>query len=226
MALARMCLSSTPLLRGRRSFPLSAVSTARGGSMDIDFGAPSSYSAVPDHPSSPKREDEKKGGEVAPAESSSAPARRRSGLLSSQPWDLIPFRFHNIGLGNALWQVSENLNRLLENWAPSRFLGRMKEVKDCYKLRYEVPGLRKEDMRITVEDRFLVITGERKEEEDDSDEEGGWYSKRYGYYNTSLLLPDDAKVEEIKAEVKDGILCITIPRNEEKKRNVREVKIQ
>nr|XP_010907278.2 26.5 kDa heat shock protein, mitochondrial [Elaeis guineensis] len=227
MALARMCLRRTTslLLRGRHSFPLTAVGVARGGRSSIDFGAPSSYSAVPDHRSPPKREDEKKGGEVAAAtESSSTPAPRRRGLLSRH---LIPFRFDSTGLGNALWQVSENLNRLLEKWAPSRLLGRMKEVDDCYKLFFEVPGLRKEDMRITVEDGFLVITGERKEEEeDDSDEEGGWYSKSYGYYNTSLLLPDDAKVEEIKAEVKDGILKVTIPRNEEKKRNIREVKIQ
>ncbi len=42
---------------------------------------------------------------------------------------------------------------------------------------------------------------------------GCWYSQRYGYYNTSLLLPDDAEMEHIKAEVKNGILYVTIPKS-------------
>lgn len=123
-------------------------------------------------------------------------------------------------------QVSDNLNKLLENFSPSRLLGRVKENDKCYKLRYEVPGLSKNDLKITVEDGFLVITGECKEEDGEfDDDKDGWYAQRYGYYNTSLLLPDDAKVDEIKAEVKDGLLYVTIPRTEPKKRNVREVQI-
>lgn len=73
-----------------------------------------------------------------------------------------------------------------------------------------------------------MITGERKEEdgEFDDDHRDGWYAQRYGYYNTSLLLPDDAKVDEIKAEVKNGLLYVTIPRTEPKKKNVHQVHIQ
>lgn len=131
-------------------------------------------------------------------------------------------------LSNALVQVSDNLNKLLENISPSRLLGRVREHDKCYKLRFEVPGLSKDDLKITVEDRFLVITGERKEEdgEFDDDHRDGWYAQRYGYYNTSLLLPDDAKVDEIKAEVKNGLLYVTIPRTEPKKKNVHQVHIQ
>lgn len=113
--------------------------------------------------------------------------------------------------------MSENLNKILENLTPSRLLGRMKEDETSYKLRFEVPGLSKEDLKITIEDGYLMIKGEHKEEEE---EEGSyddqWYAKSYGYYNTCLLLPEDAKVEEIKAELKDGILNLTIPRSETK----------
>ncbi|XP_020088049.1 26.5 kDa heat shock protein, mitochondrial [Ananas comosus] len=154
--------------------------------------------------------------------------RGRRGRLWRSPWDLVPFRLNTDGLGNALMRVSENLNRVLENWMPSRLLGRMKEDDSCYKLRFEVPGLSKDDIRITVEDGMLVVTGERKEEEalDEDEDQGGWYSQRYGFYNTSLLLPDDAEVAHIKAEVKNGVLYVTIPRSAERRRNVTEVKIQ
>lgn len=144
------------------------------------------------------------------------------------------------GLGSALMQASENLNRLLKSWSPSRLLGRLKEDDKCYKLRFMVPGLQKEGVRVTVEDGMLVITGEVEDEEEDEgvvvgggesttedeEEEGRWYPRRYGYYNTTLLLPEDAKVDEIKAELRDGVLRVYIPRAEEKKSNARVIDIK
>ncbi|OVA07795.1 Alpha crystallin/Hsp20 domain [Macleaya cordata] len=144
---------------------------------------------------------------------------------------LVPFNLNHLfssGLGDALLQASENLNKLFENLAPSKLIGRMKENESNYKLRFEVPGLAKEDVKITIEGKFLTIKGEHKEEEEeDSEDDELWSSaSSYGYYETSLLLPDDAKVEEIKAEMKDGILYITIPRTETtKKKDVKEIPI-
>lgn len=104
-------------------------------------------------------------------------------------------------------------------------MGRVKEQDECYKLRFEVPGLGKDEVKITVDDGVLTIKGEHKEEEEDGSDDEFWSAKSYGYYNTSLLLPDDAKVDEIKAELKDGVLNITIPRTEKPKKDVKEVEI-
>lgn len=138
--------------------------------------------------------------------------------------------FFPSGLGNALMQATENINRLFENLnvSPWSLSGRVKEQDECYKLRYEVPGLAKEDVKITVEDGVLTIKGQHKEEkvEEEEDEEEFWSARSYGYYNTSLVLPEDAKPDEIKAELKDGILTITVPRTEKKpKKETREVQI-
>ncbi|XWS11801.1 hypothetical protein CRYUN_Cryun37aG0031900 [Craigia yunnanensis] len=134
--------------------------------------------------------------------------------------------FFPSGLGNALLQATENINRLFDNLnlTPSQLMGRVKEQEDCYKLRYDVPGLTKEDVKITIDDGVLTIKGEHKEEEEGSDDEQ-WSTRSYGYYNTSLVLPDDAKVDEIKAELKDGVLSIIIPRTEQPKKDVKEVQI-
>lgn len=117
----------------------------------------------------------------------------------------------------------------MENLAPSQLMGRVKEQEDCYKMRFNVPGLGKEDVKVTVEDGFLTIKGEHKEkeEEESDDDDVQWSGSRsyYGYYNTSILLPDDAKVDDIKAEMKNGVLTVVIPRTDKPKKDVKEVRV-
>lgn len=125
-------------------------------------------------------------------------------------------------------QASNNINRLFENmnltpWSLTS--GRVKEKDDHYKLRYEMPGIAKEDVKITIDDDgVLTIKGEHKEEKDD--DEQYWSSSSYGYYNTSLLLPDDAKADDIKAELKDGVLTLIIPKTQNPQKDVKQVTIE
>ncbi|KAL0696650.1 hypothetical protein Bca4012_063830 [Brassica carinata] len=137
--------------------------------------------------------------------------------------------FFPSSLGNALMQATENLNRIFDNFdiRPSQLMGQVKEQDDCYKLRYEVPGLTKDDVKITVDNGILVIKGEHTAEEEGSpEEEEHWSSRSYGYSNTSLSLPDDAKVKEIKAELKNGVLNVVIPRMEKPKKDVQEISVE
>jgi HSP20 family protein len=133
-------------------------------------------------------------------------------------------------IGNTLIQATENMNRIFDNFNvnPFQLMGQVKEQDDCYKLRYEVPGLTKEDVKITVNDGILTIKGDHKAEEEKGspEEDEYWSSKSYGYYNTSLSLPDDAKVEDIKAELKNGVLNLVIPRTEKPKKNVQEISVE
>ncbi|MCD7467443.1 hypothetical protein HAX54_004874 [Datura stramonium] len=175
-------------------------------------------------------------GEVAVSESGKKsklfPRRRRRGSLwrRSDP-DFAPALFENLrsGLGNALLQATENINinRLFENLNlnPSQLVGRYKEDNKSYKIRYDVPGLGKEDVKITVEDGILTIKGEHKEEKEEGSDDEFWSSRSYGYYNNSIFLPEDAKADEIKAEMKDGVLTITIPRSERPKKDVKEIQV-
>ncbi|PON37403.1 Small heat shock protein HSP [Parasponia andersonii] len=156
----------------------------------------------------------------------------KRGLWRRNRGDFPPahLEFFPSGLGNVLMQATENVSRLFEslNVSPWSLSGRVKEHDKFYKLKFDVPGLSKEDLMITVEDGVLTIKGEHKEEEEDKDgsnDDEFWSSSRYAYYNASLLLPEDAKADEVKAELKDGVLCITIPRTEKPKKDVKEVQI-
>lgn len=108
---------------------------------------------------------------------------------------------------------------------PSQLIGRVKEQDDCYKLHYDMPGLAKEDVKITIDDGVLNIKGQHKEEEEEGSDDEHWSARSYNYYNTSLVLPDDAKVDDIKAELKDGVLSVIVPRTEQPKKDVKQVPI-
>ncbi|KAG5572584.1 hypothetical protein H5410_062350 [Solanum commersonii] len=158
------------------------------------------------------------------------PRRRRGNLWRRSEPDFAPALFENLptGLGNALLQATENINKIFDNFNlnPSQLLGRYKEDDKNYKIRYDVPGLGKKDVKIMVEDGILTIKGEHKEEkEEEGSDDEFWSSRSYGYYNNSIVLPEDAKVDEIKAEMKDGVLTITIPKSDKPKKDVKEIEV-
>ncbi|KAK2974404.1 hypothetical protein RJ640_021260 [Escallonia rubra] len=221
MALARLALQN---LGQRAALPYSSAYRSLVGK-DVQKLRWLSTSAAAGEATEGKQvaaSDEDQGGKI----SKLFPKKQRKGGLwrrnNREPapalWEFFPS-----GLGNALMQATENVNKLFKQFGPSRLMGRLKEKDECYKLRYHMPGLGKEDVRIRVEDGVLTVKGEIKEEEEEGSDEELYY---YGAYNTSVVLPPDAKADEIKAEMKDGVLLITIPRTEKQERDVKEVQVQ
>lgn len=89
----------------------------------------------------------------------------------------------------------------------------------------ELPGLRKEDVKIEVTDDGLIIQGERKREEERR-EEGFYHSERsYGRFRRLIPLPQDAEIEKVSAQFNDGILEVTIPVPQQERRK-REIPIE
>ncbi|XP_050119747.1 small heat shock protein, chloroplastic-like [Malus sylvestris] len=93
----------------------------------------------------------------------------------------------------------------------------IKEGEDAYKVRFDMPGMTKEDVKVWVEEKMLVVKAEKavkKTENGAVVEENGeeWSAKSYGRYSSRIALPENIQFEKIKAEVKDGVLYITIPK--------------
>lgn len=88
----------------------------------------------------------------------------------------------------------------------------VKETDKEYKIRIDMPGLNKDEIKMRVEDNTLIINGEHKVEGDDKGDE-----RAYASYQTRVVLPDDADEEHIRAELKDGVLYVTVPKDESKK---------
>ncbi|XP_028772253.1 small heat shock protein, chloroplastic [Neltuma alba] len=95
----------------------------------------------------------------------------------------------------------------------------VKEGEKEYKMRFDMPGMTKEDVKVWVEEKVLVVKAEKERkkngdegEEDDDDDGEVWSAKSYGRYNSRIVLPENVAFEKIKAEVKDGVLYITMPK--------------
>lgn len=92
----------------------------------------------------------------------------------------------------------------------------IKEGPGDYKLRFDMPGMTKEDVKVWVEEKMLVIKAEKMGAEGNGEEEEEqgttWSAKSYGRYNSRVALPDNVQFDKIKAEVKDGVLYIIIPK--------------
>ncbi|KAH7299930.1 hypothetical protein KP509_24G036200 [Ceratopteris richardii] len=96
------------------------------------------------------------------------------------------------------------------------------EDDEAYHIRVDMPGFSKEDVKVRVENASLVVTGER----DPSKEDERWASKSYSKFKTRLSLPDDAHSEKITAEMRNGVLCLAIPKlKPEEKHHVINVEI-
>jgi len=100
--------------------------------------------------------------------------------------------------------------------------------KDKYILQADVPGLKKEDINLSVKDGIVTISGEKKEEQEEKKEDkerGVQYIRRertIGSFNRSIRLPPDAAAENIDAKYENGVLKVIIPRKtqQEDKGNV------
>ena len=93
-------------------------------------------------------------------------------------------------------------------------------------LRADLPGLRKEDVNVEIEDGILTISGERSNE-DVEDREGYYHSERsYGQFQRSLALPEGVTGDNCDATFKDGVLEVTIPVPKQAERSARKVQIR
>ncbi|XP_045814867.1 small heat shock protein, chloroplastic-like [Trifolium pratense] len=87
-----------------------------------------------------------------------------------------------------------------------------------YKMRFDMPGMNKEDVKVWVEEKMLVVKAEKEPKKKQStlpqnrEEDDEEWSKSYGRYSSRIALPENVQFESIKAEVKDGVLYITIPK--------------
>ena len=89
----------------------------------------------------------------------------------------------------------------------------------------ELPGLSEKDVKVEVNDDFLIIRGERKVEQQEGDGGVRRTERRYGEFYRAIALPEGADSEHARAEFKDGVLHVRIP-VPQAQRNVREIPVQ
>lgn len=100
------------------------------------------------------------------------------------------------------------------------------EEHDAYVVNMEIPGVNKDDVKITLESNILTIRGEKKAENEVKERNYRRTERSYGSFQRSFTLPMTVKNDRIDAIYKDGILTVTLPKAEEAKPKQIEVKVQ
>ncbi len=100
------------------------------------------------------------------------------------------------------------------------------EDNDKFTITVELPGMKKDDVKITFRENTLVIEGEKKREEEKKDLNFHRVERHFGKFRRTFTLPTRVDDGKIDAKFKDGVLTITLPKAEEVKPKAIEVKVE
>ena len=106
-------------------------------------------------------------------------------------------------------------------WAPAL---EVSEQEDSIIVKAELPGVKPDEIGLSVEDSVLTISGQKKEEVTEEGEGHYHCERRYGTFRRTIPLPASVDPEKIEATSKDGVLTITLPKAETGKRRRIEIK--
>ncbi|KAL4573889.1 hypothetical protein LXL04_020710 [Taraxacum kok-saghyz] len=125
-----------------------------------------------------------------------------------------PLAYANGGNGGAWGSQGQGTS----SYSRGRTPWEIKEGEEEYKLRFDMPGMTKEDVKVWVEEKMLVLKAEKVKKDNNGEsngediDEGEWSSKSFGRYSFRIALPENIQFEKIRAEVRDGVLYVTIPK--------------
>jgi len=120
----------------------------------------------------------------------------------------------NSFLGEDLLDESPRNGLTPSAWRP---MTDVHESKDAYIFKSELPGFKKEDIKVEFSGDTLTIRGERKKEEESADESCHRLERSYGGFERSFTIPKNVDAKKIDAALKDGVLMLSIPKIEEAK---------
>ena len=101
-----------------------------------------------------------------------------------------------------------------------------KETPEAHVFKADVPGLKKEEVKVEVDDgNILQISGERNKEQEEKTDQWHRVERSSGKFLRRFRLPDNAKPEQIKASMENGVLTVTVPKEEAKKPDVKSIQI-
>lgn len=95
-----------------------------------------------------------------------------------------------------------------------------------YIVKVELPGVARDDVKITMQENILTIRGEKKQEKETKDSDFHRVERSYGSFQRSFTLPTHVKNDRIEASFKDGILTVNLPKAEEAKPKQIEVRVK
>ena len=101
-----------------------------------------------------------------------------------------------------------------------------REASDAYYIEVDLPGVKKEDVDVSVDKNVLTISGKREVSNEVKEDDFYRVESAYGKFSRSFTLPENVDIEKIKASNEDGVLEIVIPKQEVIKDSTKKIEIQ
>ena len=108
-------------------------------------------------------------------------------------------------------------------WAPS---ANISETEKEFLIRAELPAVKKEDVRVTIDQGTITIEGERKQEKEDRNEKFHRVESFYGSFSRAFSLPENADSDAVRCETKDGVLTVHIPKVQVSASRPKQIKVE
>jgi len=112
--------------------------------------------------------------------------------------------------------------RNTQDWSPAVDV---KETDKLFVISADIPGLTKKDVKVSVANGKLTVSGERAFQTDQESDNYHYRERRFGTFDRSFNLPENVDEEKISASFKNGILNVTIPKHENILPKEREIKV-
>ncbi|KAI4993845.1 17.9 kDa class I heat shock protein-like [Hordeum vulgare subsp. vulgare] len=140
------------------------------------------------------------------------------------PFDGFPFGSGSSSSGGSLFPSFPRTSSDTAAFAGARI--DWKETPEAHVFKADVPGLKKEEVKVEVEDgNILQISGERNKEQEEKTDTWHRVERSSGKFLRRFRLPEDAKADQIKAAMENGVLTVTVPKEEAKKPEIKSIQI-
>jgi HSP20 family protein len=100
------------------------------------------------------------------------------------------------------------------------------EKENTYEMSVELPGLDDKDVRLSLKDDVLTLSGEKKEQTEEKKQGYHFSERRFGSFRRSFRLPDDVDQDKIEANFKKGVLTVTLPKNPEAAKSEKKIEVK
>ncbi len=118
----------------------------------------------------------------------------------------------------------KNLSQIYQSFRPAV---EVKEKKDCYSVKVELPNVKKEDIDVELNENYIVINAQSKSEEEKEEQNVKISEIRYGKFTRTIPFEHQINIDQAKSEFKNGVLCIYFPKlHQDKTENVKKLKIE
>jgi HSP20 family protein len=143
--------------------------------------------------------------------------------LASMPHDLISMQREMNRLFDGFFRDGLQEDAFSSVWAPAVDVS---ERDNEYVVNVELPGVSRDDVNIVMENNVLTIRGEKKQKNEETKGNVHRIERTYGSFQRSFTIPATIRSEKIDANFKDGVLTVTLPKDEGSKPKQIEVKVK